>query len=136
VLFNRFYQPDIDIRAMSVTPMLELSRNPELLLRLRWLAVLHGRIGASLAASGGIELPADGIKALLAGADAVQMVSAILRHGPAYFQTMRDGLAQWMEWHHFSSVGEFRGRLSLKTTADPDAFERANYIRVLHSWST
>ena len=134
VIFNRFYQPDIDIRTMTVSPSLELSRSPELLLRLRWLAILHQRIEASLAVSGGVETPNDGIKSLLAGADAVQMVSAILRHGPAYFKTMREGLERWMEWHHFAGIDDFRGRLSLRHADDPDAFERANYIRVLQSW--
>lgn len=134
VIFNRFYQPDIDIRTMTVVPTLELSRSSELLLRLRWLAILHQRIEANLAVSGGIETPNDGIKALLAGADAVQMVSAILRHGPAYFKTMREGLERWMEWHRFTSIEEFRGRLSLRRVDDPEAFERAHYIRALHSW--
>jgi dihydroorotate dehydrogenase (fumarate) len=134
VLFNRFYQPDIDIRDMSVGPTLELSRSSELLLRLRWLAILHGRIRASLAVTGGVEVPADGVKALLAGAHAVQMVSAILRHGVAYFATMRDALARWMEWQQLASMDEVRGRVSLLRVADPSAFERANYIRALHSW--
>jgi dihydroorotate dehydrogenase (fumarate) len=134
VIFNRFYQPDIDIRDMSVRPNLELSRSAELLLRLRWLAILHGRIRAALAVTGGVEIPADGIKALLAGADAVQMVSSILRHGPAYFGTMREALARWMEWHHLESIGDVRGRVSLLRFPDASAFERANYIRALHSW--
>ena len=134
VIFNRFYQPDIDIRDMSAAPSLELSRSSELRLRLRWLAILHGRIRASLALTGGVEVPADGIKALLAGAHAVQMVSAILRHGVAYFGTMRETLIHWMEWHHLASMDEVRGRVSLSNLADPSAFERANYIRALHSW--
>ena len=135
VLFNRFYQPDIDIRTMTAGPNLELSRSPELLLRLRWLAILHGRIKASLALTGGVETPADGIKAVLAGAHAVQMVSAILRHGPAYFTTMREGLSRWMEWQKIGSIDGMRGRVSLQNVPDPGAFERANYIRALHSWS-
>jgi dihydroorotate dehydrogenase (fumarate) len=134
VIFNRFYQPDIDIREMAVVPTLELSRSAELLLRLRWLAILHRRIQAHLAVSGGVETPDDGIKALLAGADAVQMVSAILRHGPDYFKMMREGLERWMEWHHFTSIEEFRGRLSLRRIDDPHAYERGHYIRALHSW--
>jgi dihydroorotate dehydrogenase (fumarate) len=134
VIFNRFYQPDIDIRSITVTPALELSRSPELLLRLRWLAILHDRIEASLAVSGGVEAPDDGIKALLAGADAVQLVSALLRHGPLYVKEMVEGLMQWMQWHHFSSVDEVRGRLSLRRVDDPDMHERGQYIRVLQSW--
>jgi dihydroorotate dehydrogenase (fumarate) len=134
VIFNRFYEPDIDIKTISVVPSLELSRSAELLLRLHWLAILHRRINADLAVSGGVETPDDAIKALLAGADVVQMVSAVLRHGPAYFKTMREGLEQWMEWHHFADLSEVRGRLSMSRTADPEALERANYIRTLHSW--
>jgi dihydroorotate dehydrogenase (fumarate) len=134
VVFNRFYQPDIDIKTMTVAPNLELSHSSELLLRLRWLAILHGRLRASLAVTGGIETPRDGVKAILAGAHAVQMVSAVLRHGPAYFATMREGLARWMEWQKVASIDEMRGRVSLQHVPDPGAFERANYIRALHSW--
>jgi dihydroorotate dehydrogenase (fumarate) len=134
VLFNRFYQPDIDIRTMTVTPIAELSTSEELRLRLRWLAILSGRVKASLVASGGVATPADGIKALLAGADAVQIVSALLRHGPAYVATMRRGLTDWLDWRHMS-LDEMRGKLSLKNNANPGAFERAQYIRALHTWT-
>ena len=135
VLFNRFYQPDIDIRAMKAATCVELSTSAELLLRLRWLAILHGRVRPSLAVTGGVAVPNDGIKALLAGAHAVQMVSALLRHGPAFVTAMRNGLEQWMEWQKLSSLDEVRGRVSLQRTPDPAAFERANYIRVLQSWN-
>ncbi len=134
VLFNRFYQPDINLGDLTVVPTLELSTSSELLLRLRWTAILHARIRASIAATGGVATAADGIKALLAGANAVQMVSAILRHGPPYFSVMRDGLAQWMEARGFASLHEINGLLSLAKMPDPDAFERANYLRMLHSW--
>jgi dihydroorotate dehydrogenase (fumarate) len=134
VMFNRFYQPDIDIRTMRASPQAELSTSAELLLRLRWIAILHGRVRPSLALSGGIATPADGIKAILAGADVVQMVSAILRHGPAFVATMRRGLEDWLEWHHAATLDEMRGVVSLETTGDPGAFERAHYIRTLHSW--
>ena len=134
VMFNRFYQPDIDVRTIKTTLNLELSRSAELLLRLRWVAILHGRITASLALTGGVETPNDGIKALLAGAHVVQLVSAILRHGPGFLQTMRDGLVRWMEWQHTETLDEMRGKLSLQSSPDPAAFERANYIRTLHEW--
>ena len=134
VIFNRFYQPDIDIRNLSAAPSLELSRSAELLLRLRWLAILHGRIRPSLAVTGGVETWDDGVKAILAGAHVVQMVSALLRHGPAFLKTMIEKLIAWMEWHKVSSVEEMRGRVSLKTVADPGDFERANYIHMLHRW--
>jgi dihydroorotate dehydrogenase (fumarate) len=135
VLFNRFYQPDIDITTMRPSPHVELSTSAELLLRLRWLAILYGRVRPSLAVTGGVATPNDGIKALLAGADAVQMVSALLRHGPGCIAGMRRGLEQWMEWQKVTSLDDVRGRVSLKHTIDPAAFERANYIRALQSWS-
>jgi dihydroorotate dehydrogenase (fumarate) len=134
VMFNRFYQPDIDITTMQAQPQLQLSTNAELPLRLRWLAIVYGRVRCGLAASGGISSPNDGIKAILAGAHVVQLVSTLLRHGPAYIDTMRQGLARWMEWHELATVEDMRGRTSLGTTADAAAFERANYIRTLQSW--
>ncbi len=134
VLFNRFYQPDIDIRSMTVAPTLELSTSSELRLRLRWLAILFGRVRASLAVTGGVATPTDGIKAVLAGADAVQMVSAILTHGAAYFRAMREGLVNWMEWQKAESLDQVRGRMSLHRAPNPEEFERAHYIRTLQSW--
>ncbi len=136
VLFNRFLQPDIDIRHLAVWPHLELSSSQELLLRLRWLAILHGQVRCSLAATGGVVTPNDGIKAILAGADAVQMVSAILRHGPSYFALMRDELSRWMESLELHSLEDVRGRLSLAKTDAPSAFERAQYVRTLSGWSS
>ena len=135
VMFNRFYQPDIDINTMTATPTIELSRSPELLLRLRWLAILHGRVRPSLALTGGVETWNDGVKAILAGAHVVQMVSALLRHGPAFLTTMHDKLVAWMEWQKVSSVEDMRGRVSLSAVADTGGFERATYIRSLHRWS-
>jgi dihydroorotate dehydrogenase (fumarate) len=136
VLFNRFYQPDIDIRSMAASPAAELSTNAELRLRLRWLAILHGRVRPALAVTGGIVEPNDGIKAILAGATVVQLVSALLRHGPAYVSTMRNALEQWLDWRQLASVDEMRGTCSLEAEPDPAAFERAQYIRTLHSWTT
>ncbi len=136
VLFNRFYQPDIDVRTMTVSPHVELSTSAELLLRLRWLAILHGRVRPALAVTGGVATANDGIKALLAGADVVQLVSSLLRHGPAYLSVMRQGLERWMEWHKLGTLVDVRGRLSLKHVSNPAAFERANYIRALQSWGT
>jgi dihydroorotate dehydrogenase (fumarate) len=136
VLFNRFYQPDIDITTMTTSPLVQLSTSGELLLRLRWLAILHGRVRPSLVATGGVSTPEDGIKAILAGADAVQVVSAILRNGAAYFATLRSGLEGWMARHEIAHIDDVRGRASLKDAADPAAFERAYYIRTLHSWKS
>ena len=134
VLFNRFYQPDVDIRTMQPVTNVELSSSGELLLRLRWLAIFHGRVRPSLAVSGGVATPDDGIKALLAGADAVQMVSAILRHGPGHVKTMLTGLERWMEWQKIESLADVRGRVSLEAVRNPAAFERGGYIRTLQSW--
>ncbi|HVH26104.1 MAG TPA: dihydroorotate dehydrogenase-like protein [Vicinamibacterales bacterium] len=134
VIFNRFYQPDIDIDAVKAVPHVDLSTSTELLLRLRWTAILHGRVRPSLVITGGVATPNDGVKAVLAGADAVQIVAAILRNGPAHFTVMREGLEQWMDRHNISSLDEMKGRVSLKQTADPGAFERAHYIRTLQSW--
>jgi dihydroorotate dehydrogenase (fumarate) len=136
VLFNRFLQPDIDVRHLTVWPRLELSDSTELLLRLRWLAILHGRLRGSLAVTGGVAAPADAIKAILAGAHVVQMVSAILRHGPSYFIAMREELRRWMESLEFARMDDVRGRLSMASTEDPAAFERAQYVRTLSGWST
>lgn len=134
VLFNRFYQPDIDVDAMATVPRVELSTSAELLLRLRWAAILHAQRRCSLAITGGVATPTDGIKAILAGADAVQMVSAILRHGPSYFADMRDGLLRWMESKHVDSLAPVRGRVD-GTDGDASVLERASYLRTLQSWS-
>lgn len=135
VLFNRFYEPDVDIRTLTVLPTLQLSTSSELLLRLQWAAVLYERIHASIAVTGGVATPTDGIKAILAGATAVQLVSAILRNGPAYIETMRDELTRWLATKSFASVAEARGRVSVARSANPAMFERAQYIRTLQSWA-
>ncbi len=134
VLFNRFYQPDIDIERLDVTPTLQLSDRSELLLRLRWLALLSGQVKASLAASGGVHQVEDVVKSVMAGADAVQVVSALLQKGPGYAKDLRVGLAQWLADHEYESLAQARGSMSLRKSPDPGAFERANYMRVLNSW--
>ena len=134
VLFNRFYQPDIDVEELSVVPQLHLSDSSELLLRLRWLAVLSGRCTASLAASGGVHTAIDAVKALMAGAHVVQIVSALLLHGPQHLRTMLDQLREWMMVHEYDSVRQMQGCLSLAKCPDPVGFERGNYMRVLNSW--
>lgn len=132
VLFNRFYEPDIDVRAMAPLPHIELSASAELPLRLHWTAILHSRVRCSIAVTGGVATPTDGVKAILAGATAVQMVSAIIRHGPTYFGAMRDGLLQWMDAKAMT-LADARGRVD--GTRDTDLAERASYIRTLQSWS-
>ena len=133
VLFNRFYQPDIDIEELQAVRV-NLSSPADLLLRLRWLALLHGKLRASLAATGGVHSATDGIKAVMAGADAIQMVSALLQRGPAYLKEVREGMALWLEEHAYDSLAQMRGSMSLARCADPKAYERANYMRLLQSW--
>jgi dihydroorotate dehydrogenase (fumarate) len=135
VLFNRFYQPDIDITTATISPQAELSSSAELRLRLRWLALLHGRVRPSLAVTGGVETGEDGIKAVLAGADVVQLVSALLRHGPDHLGVVRQALVRWMEWNHIDRLDAMRGRVSQQQTTDTASFERAQYIHTLHSWT-
>ena len=134
VLFNRFYQPDIDIENLEIQPSLHLSDSSELLLRLRWLAILSGRVNASLVVSGGVHSAVDAIKAVMAGADAVQMVSAILRHGPEHLTIVRDGMRRWLEQHEYETLADARGSMSHRHCPDPAALERANYMRILQSW--
>jgi dihydroorotate dehydrogenase (fumarate) len=134
VLFNRFYQPDIDIETLEVVPRLQLSDSSELLLRLRWLAVLSGHVRASLAVTGGVHTAVDAIKAVMAGAHAVQLVSALLQHGPEHLKMVREEMIRWMEKHEYHSLSQMQGSMNLKRCPDPQAFERANYMRVLQSW--
>jgi len=134
VLFNRFYQPDFDIDELEVVPRLVLSDPHELLLRLRWLSIISPRVKGSLAATGGVHNAADIVKAILAGAHTVQLVSVLLKHGPRYLSTLLDGLRQWMIDHEYETVAEFRGAMNLRRCPDPAAFERANYQRILQSW--
>jgi dihydroorotate dehydrogenase (fumarate) len=133
VLFNRFYQPDLDIEAMEVRPALELSSSTELRLPLRWIAILHRRFGVSLAASTGVHTGEDVLKVLLAGADVAMMTSALLRHGPDHLRRVEVGVGDWMDGHGYETVDQLRGRLSQRSVPDPAAFERANYIRTLAS---
>jgi dihydroorotate dehydrogenase (fumarate) len=133
VLFNRFYQADIDVDALEVVRRIELSTPAELLLRLRWVAILSGSVEASLAVTGGVHRPVDVVKAFMAGAHAVQVVSALIEHGPGHLRTLVDGLAEWLERNEYDSLSEIQGSLSLRYCPDPRAFERANYLHVLHS---
>jgi len=131
VLFNRFYQPDIDIVDLEVGPRLVLSTPDELRLVLRWIAILHGRVDADLAATTGIHTAEEAVKAVLAGADVTMMASALLRHGPEQLTRVRDGLAAWLREGGYESVGQARGSLSQRKAADPSAFERSSYMRTI-----
>jgi dihydroorotate dehydrogenase (fumarate) len=135
VLFNRFYQPDLDIEQLTVSPALHLSTSAELLPRLHWTALLAGRLGSSLAITGGVHTATDIVKATMAGADAVQMVSALLMRGPDHVTRVLDELRAWMTEHEWPSLARMRGNLSFEKVEDPGAYERANYMLVLQSWT-
>ncbi|MFI5336505.1 MAG: dihydroorotate dehydrogenase-like protein [Opitutales bacterium] len=134
VLFNRFYQPDIDIDDYHVVPQLRLSDSSELLLRLRWLSILSPQLRCSLGCSGGVHFAEDAVKALLAGAHALQVVSALLRQGPGYLAVLQQGLLDWMKERGYTSLAEFRGAMNLRRCPAPGEYERASYIKVLQSW--
>jgi dihydroorotate dehydrogenase (fumarate) len=131
VLFNRFYQPDLDLDTLEVTPQLVLSTSEELRLPLRWIAILAGRVPASLAASTGVHTAADVVKVLMAGADVAMMTSALLRHGPEHLAVVEAGLRDWLEGRGMPSVDLLRGLRSQRSVRDPAAWERANYITML-----
>ncbi len=135
VLFNRFYQPDIDVDALEVKRAIHLSDNSELPLRLRWLAILSSQRELALTCSGGVHDTLDVVRALMAGADGVQVVSALLKHGPQHLSKLVQGLRQWMEEHEYKSIDELRGNMSLSSCPDPSAYERANYMLMLQSWT-
>jgi dihydroorotate dehydrogenase (fumarate) len=134
VLFNRFYQPDIDLETLGVAPNLVLSSRNELRLVLRWIAILHGRVTPDLAATSGIHEAEDAIKVLLAGSTVMMMASALLRNGPGQLAVVRNGLEEWLVARDYESVAQARGSLSQSSIADPSAFERSNYMKTLASY--
>ena len=134
VLFNRFYQPDFDLDKLDVVPNLQLSTPDEIRLPLLWIAVLHGKLRASLGATRGVHSPVEVVKYLMAGADAVMTTSALLKHGVDYLGTLREGLRTWMEMRRYGSVAQMKGSMSQRNVSDPTAFERANYIKTLESY--
>jgi dihydroorotate dehydrogenase (fumarate) len=135
VLFNRLYQPDIDLNEMAVVPNVELSESYDNRLPMRWIGILHGQIKASLAASSGIHTAADVLKLLAVGADVTMMCSALLKHGPEYAAVVLKETEQWLVEHEYESVEQLKGSLSHKLTADPSAFERANYMKALNRYT-
>ena len=134
-LFNRFYQPDVDLESLKVIPKLELSSSMESLLRIRWVALLHGRVNLSLAVTGGFHTTEDILKALLAGADVTHLCSALLHHGPEHLTEILQDLKIWLEEHEYESVSQLKGSISQQHAIDPAAYERANYVNVLDSFS-
>ena len=137
VLFNRFYQPDIDLDALDVVPRVELSDQWELRLPMRWIAILRPQLARPDVARRDVRrrTGTDVVKALMVGADVAMMTSAVLRHGPAHIATVEAELRAWLDEHEYESVAEMRGSMTHANTADPSAYERANYMRVLHSWT-
>jgi dihydroorotate dehydrogenase (fumarate) len=136
VLFNRFMQPDILLDELEVAPRLVLSTSDELRLALRWIAILHGRVDASLAATGGTHTADDLIKLLLAGADCTLLASSLLKHGPAHVGKLLRGLEAWLAERDYHSVAQMKGSLSQRASPDPAAFERANYMKALQSYTS
>jgi len=135
VLFNRFYQPDFDLENLEVVPNLALSDSRELLMRLHWVAILYGNVKADLAITGGVHTAADVIKSMMAGARVAMMTSAALRYGVGHFLSVRMKLMEWMLDHEYQSIQEMQGSMSLRAVPEPAAFERANYMRVLSSYT-
>ena len=134
VLFNRFYQPDLDIENLEVVPRLRLSTSDELLLPLRWIAILYGRVDADLALTTGVYTHLDVLKGLMAGAKVTMMASALLRFGIGHISKVLEDLQAWMEEHEYDSVAQMQGSLSQARVPNPAAFERANYMKTLHAW--
>ncbi len=134
VLFNRFYQPDIDVEKLEVERTLQLSTSRELNLRLRWLAILSGKVRPSLAVSGGVHTGLDAVKAIMTGAHAVQMVSALLQNGPEHLASVLEEMTTWLEDHDYESVQQMQGSMNLERCPDRKSYERANYMHILQAW--
>jgi dihydroorotate dehydrogenase (fumarate) len=136
VLFNRFYQPDIDLEALEVKPNILLSTPMAMRVPLRWVALLHGKLRASLAATSGMHRASDVLKMLMAGADVTMLCSALIRHGPRQISVIERDLVAWMEEHEYASVSQLKGSMSQKNCAEPSAFERAQYMRAISQLSS
>ncbi len=134
VMFNRFYQPDIDINQLEVAPGVTMSDSTAIRLPMRWIAILHGRIKASLAATSGVHTAEDVLKLVMAGADVTMMCSALLEHGPEHIRKVLDDITKWMQEHEYESIEQMKGSMSQKSVADPAAFERANYVKALNKF--
>jgi dihydroorotate dehydrogenase (fumarate) len=133
-LFNRFYQPDIDLETLEIKPLLELSSSMESLLRIRWIALIRGRVGLSIAATGGFHRTEDIVKALLVGADITHLCSVLLRNGPGYIALLNQQLLNWLEEHEYESVQQMKGSLSQSCAINPAALEHSNYMHVIRSY--
>lgn len=134
VLFNRFYQPDFDLEALEVTPHLTLSTSHELRLRLHWVALLSRSVRCELAITGGVHTAQDVLKGIMAGAQVVMLTSALLKNGIGYLALLETAVVEWMTWHEYESIRQMRGSMNAAAVAEPAAFERANYLKVLGSY--
>lgn len=134
VLFNRFYQPDVDLEALEIKPNVLLSTSQNLRLPLTWIGILYGKVGMDLAATSGVHTASDVLKMLMVGANAVMTTAALLKHGIGYAAELVDGVTAWMEEHEYDSVTQMRGSLSMMNAEDPSAFERAQYMRALNTY--
>jgi dihydroorotate dehydrogenase (fumarate) len=134
VLFNRFYQPDFDLEALEVVPNLVLSSPKELRLPLRWIAILYGRVNADFALTSGVHKPTDIVKAMMAGAKVTMLASVLLKKGPQKAAKILSKLEGWLETNEYESIKQMQGSMSQQAIADPSAFERANYMKVLDSF--
>ena len=134
VLFNRFYQPDFDLEALEVTPNLKLSSPSELRLPLRWIAILYGQVSADFALTSGVHRATDVVKAMMAGAKVTMVASSFLKKGPAKAAKILKKLENWLEEHEYDSIQQMQGSMSQQAVADPSAFERANYMKVLNAY--
>ena len=135
VIFNRFYQADIDIDNLTLKRELKFSTSDELLPRLRWAAAISGQVDCQLAITGGVQNARDAVKCLMVGADAVQVVSALLEYGPDHLKVLRDALAEWLRANEYLSVRQMKGSMSMARSPEPELFERGNYIRILQGWN-
>jgi dihydroorotate dehydrogenase (fumarate) len=135
VLFNRFYQPDIDLEALEVKPNILLSTPMAMRVPLRWIAILYGHLKASLGATSGIHRASDALKMLMAGADVTMLCSTLIRHGVGHTKTIETEMAAWMEEHEYESVTQLKGSLSQKNCPAPSAFERAQYMKALANYT-
>lgn len=134
VLFNRFYQPDINLEKMMIEPMLRLSTSQELLLRIRWAAILFSKINVDIAVTGGVHTVEDVIKSVMAGANITMLASSLLNKGVNYLTSLLEGIEKWLEIHQFQSIQQLHGMMSQKSVSEPAVFERANYLKVLESY--
>jgi dihydroorotate dehydrogenase (fumarate) len=134
VLFNRFFQPDIDIDSLKMMPEISLSNSDELLSRLAWVGIVSENIKGSVGITGGVHSISDGIKSIMAGADAIQLVSSLIKNDMNHIKTLKEGMAKWLDEKGYKNLEDLKGIMSAAKTPNPDAYQRLNYMRLLKSW--